>query len=260
MKKILTLAIVVAALLPMAVSAQSLNVRVGVGYTGNFGTDVQYYEDEPYRIGWGRGVNVGASIGYQFNDFLQAELGFGYLLGLDRTIEYTSSSTETISGVTISTSEKGEDVYSSGFLQIMPALTVGAFANDFAPYARFGVLIGFGGGAIETTSTSTISTTFLGVTSTTTSTGTGTNTYSGGIAFGFQGALGARYNVSESFGIFAEIVSNNWTNNPTTLEIEAGGTTTEYDLVDKPESATELQDTRNALNSLGINVGINFSF
>jgi hypothetical protein len=256
MKKQLTLALVFAALLPAVASAQGLNVRVGLGWTGNFATNSFDYAgddgNEFFNVGWGRGLNVGASIGYQFNDYFSADLGLGYLLGLNRTIETTNET----AGVTTTT----EDVYSSGFFQIVPSVTVGAFANDLAPYARFGLLLGLGSGGIESTTTNSVNS----------DEAVNTTTYTGGMAMGFQGAFGIRYNVSESFGIYAELVSNNWSYNPSSMEVEssvtASGITVEasetYDLVDDLDGITaeERPDIRAGLNSLGFNVGVSLSF
>jgi len=244
-------ALLLVAGLSTAANAQFM-LRLGVGYTGNFATSMYVNtSDDPtatptYTMaGAGRGLNIQLAPGYRFSEFIGAELGLGYLGMIGKTVDFTQAAGAT---------GTHKQTWTSSIMSVVPSLVLCPFENKFAPYVRTGLFLGFGSAKIEDVQTAG------------SMTATGTTTNSGGMAFGLQGALGIRYNVSEKLSIFVESIMTNASWTPSSwkqeLKTDASSTTVSGTYVDNPKSATEAStnSARTPLNNWGLMVGASMSF
>jgi len=244
----------------------------------------------------GSGINFGAGFGYMFNENFGAELGVNYLIGRQfiTTSEYNETATVAGSGgggsITVTENDKSTEAMSANLLRINPSFVLVGNGDKIKPYAKFGVMLGFGKAKLTGTETGSYS----NGTSTDTYEDVGTAEWSGGIGFGFSGALGAAYGLSDKMSLFAEMNINNmsWAASTSVLtsytetETDASGTTTtdyltgatvyqlETNYVDEitPSSNTGSNPNQSdtsprdelkskvGLGSVGINIGLKISF
>ncbi|MEO8760897.1 MAG: outer membrane beta-barrel protein [Bacteroidia bacterium] len=254
-------------------SAQGLYAGLNGGYGFNLasqnlavnnangnGTSNSY---ELVKGSFGKGVNFGANVGYMFNKNIGAELGISYLLG---------SKFE-------STFSKGVNYYtrnqflSGKMLRLMPSIRITSGEGKLKPYLRLGIVIGLGG---KITSTETEVFTGASPTSET------TWEYKGGVSFGFAGAVGLNYQISNKIAVFGEcgFISQSWAptkgvltkDNQNGVDVLPTLTTSQKqtDFVSKysesfvtPANTSEPSKQLKAyspFSSLGFNIGIQFNF
>ena len=193
--------------------AQDFYGKIGGGYSIGIGGNIRYsavrtvYTDqsnsssiteEPVNFNYGKGTAVGATLGYNLREHLALELGLNYLLG---------GKNEVSNGEIIydpSAKEYPEPRYNLVTTQtharmflFQPALVVQGTSDYLNPYARFGVM--FSNGKILETYRERKAQDLIQKTE-----------LSGGIGFGFQGAMGASLKLSENLNLFMELTFSNF--------------------------------------------------
>lgn len=232
------------------VSAQGFNVGVNVGYglgAGNSRIDVNRTATtfENVKGSFGQGLNFGLNLNYMFSENVGADLGFGMLMG--KEFESTDNST---SGETDTYKYKGS------MIRIMPGIKVSAGEDKaMSPYGRFGLVVGvagkikinenFNGNGVSATSD---------------------YEYSGGSSFGWYGAFGIGFELSDKIKLNTELITINQTYGPEKLEntSRTGGLpldppVTLDDNFVSSSANTSLKDYA-PFGSIGLNVGIQIGF
>jgi hypothetical protein len=249
----------------------------------NSGTDTRIKGSGSY----GKGIQVGATFGYMFNENISAELGFGYLIGTkiwsikgesyytdeQKYVDETNPALNTIS--TSQSFSTYESKASGNMLRIIPAMRFSAGNGAIKPYARIGLVIGV---ANKTKGYSNMAgSDYMGVST--------VMKYeykrTGGISLGFAGALGANYKLNDLLGIFAEvsIITQSWAPKKSELteftingedkfsELTTSEIETEYE---NSYSFSSTDDDENSprkslkgslpFSSIGLNLGLSFAF
>jgi outer membrane protein W len=213
---------------------------------------------EGVKLSFGKGFNIGGSVGYMFNKNLGAELGINYLIGGKTT------TTSTFIGGGNTTSD-----WSAKMLQFKPTLIIAAGMEKINPYAKFGILIG--SGSIQNDDSST-GPSFINTTK---------ETYDGGTAFGFHGGIGVNYTINAKISLFGELNMINMSYAPTKSKLTEDVTNGVNNLVgsaaDVRNTETEYVDSYNtgdvipstspskslknnfAFGSFGFNFGVKYS-
>lgn len=144
---------------------------------------------ELVKASYGAGVNFNLGAGYMFSKHIGAELNFSYLLGK----EFESSTTviEEDESIELVATTKSKAIY------ITPALVISAGEGSKVPYAKLGVVMG----VPQLDQKLTIS--MDGTDGT--NTATGNYKYQKGMSFGFMGAVGMNWMVSNNIDILTEI-------------------------------------------------------
>lgn len=239
-----------------ALRAQSPYVRVNAGYgfglAGQFiGTDVDGNKTTMRFGSLGQGIQFGAAVGYHFNEHVAAELSGGYLMG--RKFEFEDKGPN---GTDV------ERIYGRAIL-INPALVLCTdFEGSFAPYARFGLTVG-----LPTVTTETEGE-VLNVKV------EGKTRDHGGIALGFNSALGVQFQLADNIHFFAELqtlalsyAAKKWEIKEYTvdgkdeldkIEVTKGDYVKESDGDLKAEE--RLMGNKAAFSNVGLNVGVKISF
>ena len=183
--------------------AQGVYVTANAGYglgAGTQGLDVNTgftqtttsYEGVYGSLG--EGSKFGASAGYMFSKNLGTELGFSYWLG--KTFEGTQKQTNR----TQSNKWSG-----SGFVAV-PSIVVSANMKTINPYARFGLVFGI----LKVKEEIRIETSQITE---------ATQEETGGLAFGYAGALGIVVPAGGTVDIFVEVGLQAFTFSPSQLEL-----------------------------------------
>ena len=219
----------------------------------------------------GKGLNFGLNLGYMFNGNIGIDLQCSYLLGDETTIEHKD--TYTLWGTNYYDYEK--ITLKSQMVRINPSLIIASGFDKLDPYARFGVILGFG----------SITLNYL------------YEEYEnnqlqdkevvkwkmdGGMAFGISSALGLMYHISDLISVYGELnlvgmsyapkkgVMTEYTINGTD---QLPGLTTDdkeidfvdditYDYDNPPSSAEPMKELKFYFpySSIGLNIGVRFSF
>ena len=168
---------------------------------------------EALCLSLGKGVGFGATFGYDFNPFMGAELGVGYLMGAPT--EATSQfSSELISGGDVFFEQsRYENNISGRSIQFIPSFVLHTDKEKVNLYTRLGVLVGINtmtnesNGVIENNTMRT--------------TEVMKREWSGGVSLGFVARPGVRFALSDQFALFAEasIIASNYV--PTKGEVTA---------------------------------------
>lgn len=187
--------------------SQGIYIKIGSGYqissnpsfgqntVSNTNSSVTTSTYTTNNIGFGKGFNFGAGVGYFFSPNLGAELGVNYLLGTKS--EFTNESTNLNSNNNFS---KTIFEISSRMLFVNPAVVLKVPNEKWSPYARVGFIMGFGN--------------IIGETSAKTTNGNSSNQsyskekISGGIALGANGAFGVEYRLNNKLNVFGEVSVN----------------------------------------------------
>ena len=225
------------------------------------------YEQVAFSLG--KGVNLGATVGYMFNEHIGAELGLSYLIGGETASSYSSSEISPFYSETVSI----ETLTSSKMLRIIPSLVLSAGGEKIKPYVKFGLVFGKGS-VTEETSYQDNSNGFSVSNSEIVK-------LSGGTALGLSSALGANISLSDNMCFFGELQMINMSYAPKTgelIESKVNGvnvlptlTTAEIqtDFVDSytsdnnnytPYLPSQELKQRLPFGSFGINVGLKISF
>jgi|GEM_PF-1249413 len=169
-----------------------------------FGTSPQYYNSSKniydnngnYNISnssksfsFGEGLYVDGSFGYYFNANIGAELD----------LQYSNSSNLSYGYSLIQpgySNENKTDAYSNAYLAIPSIIFITAF-NEFKPYLKIGAVIGMANltYSVKTTQVQPVNTNSLEAES----------LYNGGLAFGYNTAIGIEYKAEEHVGLILEI-------------------------------------------------------
>ena len=233
----------------------------------NYTIDRDTYEQVAFSLG--KGVNLGATVGYMFNEHIGAELGLSYLIGGETASSYSSSEISPFYSETVSI----ETLTSSKMLRIIPSLVLSAGGEKIKPYVKFGLVFGKGS-VTEETSYQDNSNGFSVSNSEIVK-------LSGGTALGLSSALGANISLSDNMCFFGELQMINMSYAPKTgelIESKVNGvnvlptlTTAEIqtDFVDSytsdnnnytPYLPSQELKQRLPFGSFGINVGLKISF
>lgn len=203
--------------------SQSIYVRAGGGYglpiaSASIGEKTLYtsaYDGinttnssstEKVTGSYGSGTNFNVALGYKFNENFIFEINTQYLISnkyksFSNSIDYNTSDPlnpyTNLDNISTTTSSKG--------LFFNPSFIFSAGFGKAAPYGRFGLV--FGSPKISGTESSYYN-------------GDGIDStekafeYSKGISFGFQGAIGMNWKLSEKFDIYTEVNFINMTYYP----------------------------------------------
>ncbi|NVO01282.1 MAG: outer membrane beta-barrel protein [Bacteroidetes bacterium] len=192
-------------------SAQGVFVKVNVGYGFGIGTQtwmnnstrnvnsvtgVNTGTEEAVKISLGKGLNFAGTIGAMFNKNVGAELGINYLIGGKTTCkdEYNYTGNLIIPSYTRTT----ENIFSANMLKINPSILVTSGSKEIDPYAKFGIVLGFGSATSERTETYSSG-----------DINESAFKYSGGMSIGITSAFGVNFNLNKNMAIFGELNMTN---------------------------------------------------
>ena len=216
-KRLFILSLFVLALALSQTKAQGLFIKVQPGYglalsSSNFGVNVTYtntqtittetesFKYENVKGSYGNGLNVGASIGYMFNEYMGAELGIGYHIGGSYEVFSKGNSTSTMPPLPTVTSDTNRTTtYKANQFRLNPAIIITSGSEGLAPYLKFGLVLGIG-------TKVSVSQEYTSKTSVTAESKSISEwEQSGGMSIGLNGALGATYSISDNISLFAEL-------------------------------------------------------
>ncbi|HRH64937.1 MAG TPA: porin family protein [Bacteroidia bacterium] len=244
----LTLALAVSTTL--FASAQGFNVGVNVGYglgAGNsvIGVNETATTRENVKGSFGQGLNFGLNLNYMFSENVGADLGFGMLMGNEFTITDNSTSGST-----------GDMKIKGSMIRIMPGIKVSAGDDkSMSPYGRFGLVVGVAGKLKEKD-------TYTG----SGFSGTYEYEYSGGSSFGWYGAFGIGFELSDKIKLNTELITINQTYGPEKAEntarsdgqaLDPTRTLSDDDAASNPNTGLKQYVP---FGSIGLNVGIQIGF
>jgi len=233
---------------------------------------------------FGKGFRFGATVGYMFTENIGAELGFDYLMGNKFTTGTSKYSNTSIYNFIDSIMNDVNTTHTSGslkskgsgnMLRFIPALRITAGKGAIKPYLRLGLVVSVANKLKITSEDSETDN------SNVTTVSIHEFKYSGGISLGFAGALGANYKISDHMGVFAEfgIITQSWApkkglltkytidgvdklpgmsdENKETEFVNSYSYTSTNDV--SSESRKSIK-THYPFSSIGLNVGVSFSF
>jgi opacity protein-like surface antigen len=142
--------VIVISLVASYAFAQDFYVQVNGGYGTNLSSTTLYDHvdvssvngylctKEAIPLSYGKGFNFGGAVGYMITPHFGAEVGVSYLVGgkTGTTASYSSGSG--------SAQDYGEITYSSRMVRIVPSVVIASGLPVVDPYARFGMVLGFG--------------------------------------------------------------------------------------------------------------------
>jgi opacity protein-like surface antigen len=198
--------------------SKKFHIRVDVGYGFGAGINSSVGESTLESIGseitnqgdanenksniygsYGKGLNATVSVGHKFNDFFGAEMGFSYVLGSKQTTKDFSTANGNL--------DKSE-TYTRQF-RLKPALIFEAGKGKIVPFSRLGLVIPVAGASygerdsnnpdglsdlIQVTSIFPDAVAFRGE-----------SEAKGKFGIGFEGAVGAKFALSDNMAISAEL-------------------------------------------------------
>ena len=201
----IALMVLAASLLSDRIYSQGIYAKISAGYGlqmssqnidyfnfTNFSIDTASSTQEQVKTSLGKGFVVEGAVGYMFNKNIGTELGVSYLLG---------AKTQTIQ--TLYGSRRNNSL-SANMLRINPSFVVSCGFEKINPYAKLGLIIGFGKIIYEDDYISAGG----GVVSE-------IMELSGGIALGLNAGAGVIYNLNEKLSLFGEINMVNLSYSPT---------------------------------------------
>lgn len=157
----------------------------------NFTSDNNSVSFEQIDVSYAQGVNFGLIVGYYFNQYLAVEVDANYLIGA----EFTARDEEDSDFFRSTTDYRT----SANMLRIIPALVISPGFEGLDPYARIGLVLGFG--QIEYRQSDVLTDRQSNTTNRTTQ----SSEFSGGLAWGINGSLGLRYALSDRLSLFGEV-------------------------------------------------------
>lgn len=191
------------------------NVGYGMGFPANVTgvkshTDIingKRYKTQSNIMGsLGHGLNLQLTPGYMITDNIGVELGINYFLGSKTNMGETSSSlTMNTGGMNFDNEDfsRRKDVASSNQLRIAPAVIVSTGAsNTISGYAKVGIIMPVFGSTIVNTNATNASIVSGEIQRELVEVKTIVN---GAPSFGFKGALGINYNITDNLSIFGEV-------------------------------------------------------
>jgi hypothetical protein len=258
--------IVILLLSSLKIFSQTNYLRVNIGAALPNGTQEKLtmpsdIETKAVNFSLGKGMNYGITLGHIFKKNLTAELGVNYLMGFNANFIKYKATDANFNQKTVTESIKGS------FISLTPAVIFKAEMKKFEPYARIGVIIALPSFKLTNTGDTTKIT-----------------NYKGGLAIGFNTALGAYYKLSKRIFIYSEFNITGLSYSPTKSEItrydingksilnnlNAIDKKTEYKkslTVDPSDSQlTDFNQPRQLLKqkypfgSIGLNIGVRYNF
>ena len=240
------------------------NTTYSSKYDPNTGknTTLRSYDDVPLSLG--NGFNFGISGGYFFNQYLGVELGLNYLIGGETKLTYSYETAWLNPDNTIRTEQRlSTQKLSSNMFRILPSIVITPGFEKLNPYLKMGVVIGFGNILLVSESNVTTNDTLVLLNHTVEEI-----KFFGGLAFGFQGTIGADYGINEKIKIFAEANYLGYSYAPSKAEVikyELNGTDNlpnlsesekKYELLDSyTEDGTFNRDEPSKLTKIGFPYG-----
>ena len=256
----------------LASFAQKPYARLGVGYGFNYGTKITLYNSnfngsqndiKGTFASFGQGINLGGAFGLMLSDYVGLEMGISYLPG--NSIESETKSNSGVNLISVSNKLKGK------MLEIIPAIVLTTGSEGIRPYARFGLIIGLFGSILVEDMTQNIVPFFSSSTTLKTK-------YSGGVAWGFNSAVGAIFPLNDALSIYSELNLVSLSYAPKKGEVTESTVNGQDNLPSLPKSAKEFEfvceyadyndpdapsqelKTYYPFSSIGLNVGLVYSF
>ncbi|MDA3819585.1 MAG: outer membrane beta-barrel protein [Candidatus Delongbacteria bacterium] len=139
-----------------------------------------YNDDEKDYYTYGAGTNIGLSAGYGVSENIALNLDLTYLFSNEYEIEFYSENI----------------THKARMLNITPGIVMSPGYEKFNPYAKAGLVLGFGKILVASEENNFYSEQHL----------------TGGLAIGINGAMGLEYKLSDAFQVFAEasLTSLSW--------------------------------------------------
>lgn len=160
------------------------------------GANTTTYDDtkEVVKGSYGAGVNFNVGGGYMFNEFLGVELNFQYT----QSKKYETGDVYRYESPTYTQNDKIIAENFSKAFYINPSFIITPGAGTKVPYGRFGIVAA--APTIKGEETTTQTNSYYPP-----STGSRKWEYTGGISFGFQGAVGMNWMISDKIDLFTEV-------------------------------------------------------
>ncbi|MCF8219225.1 MAG: porin family protein [Bacteroidales bacterium] len=179
---------------------------------------------EQVNVSLGKGLDIGGTYGYMFNENFGAEITISYLAGsqYEATREYKYGSYYNTEDYTLS----------SNMLKFNPSVVVAPGFEKFNPYMKFGMIVGVGKILYKTKED------FSGINPSIIET---KQEFKGGLAVGLSSGAGVMYNFKENMYLFGELKMINLSYAPTK------GETTEY-VVNGEDQLSELTTREKKIN------------
>ncbi len=277
-----------------SLSAQKFYFELKPAYrlaaTGSSSTDYEIVND--YRTGQsassikantkgnmsnGKGLYLGGNFGYQLADHIAVDLGLGYQMGLVSGINSMYREYVYIYNDYTLTNREEQSIYGQMF-HVVPGLRINTGGETFDLYTRFGLVAGVGklyGESVDVDQTYDYGTDKVNTTKVEKK-----NDYYGGMAFGYQAALGMAYKIGRA-AIFAEVDLTALSYSPTkskytfytkngidqlpSMSVTEKETVyeKEYSIsssdVNNPDEPSKQAAFKSPMGSLGINIGFRFT-
>ena len=238
--KIIILMVFAATLLTNKLFSQGVYAKINAGYGLEMSSQsINYFHFTNYTIdtvsstyeqvntSLGKGFTCEGAFGYMFNKNIGTELDISYLLG-------TKTKTKQVLYGSIRNNS-----LSANMLRINPSIVIAYGFEKINPYAKLGLIIGFGKIMYEDDYTSSGGSVL-----------TEKMELNGGIALGLNAGVGVTYNISKRLSLFGEINMVNLSYSPTK------GKLTESNLngTDRLPNMTTSEKEVNFVNSYTTNV------
>ena len=207
--KIAIIIILAASLFTGRIYSQGIYIKINAGYGlkmssqkinyfnfTNYTVDTSSTNKEQVNTSLGKGFNFEGAVGYMFNKNIGAELSGSYLLG---------SKTKTKQ---ILNGGVRNNSLSANMIRINPSLVIAGGFEKINPYAKFGLIIGFGKIMYEDDYTSVGGNVV-----------TEKMDLNGGVAFGLNAGVGVIFKLSKMMSLFGEINMVNLSYSPTKGEL-----------------------------------------
>jgi opacity protein-like surface antigen len=201
----ISLIIIAITLFANNIYSQGIYAKINAGYGLKMSShDINYFNFSNYtvdtvsstfeqvRTSLGKGLVIEGVVGYMFNKNMGAELGISYLLGAK------TKTKQTLYGGVHNNS------LSANMLRLNPSVVISCGYEKISPYAKIGLLIGFGKIKYEDDYISAGGSVFSEKMELT-----------GGVAIGLNTSAGVIYNLTEKLSLFGEISMVNLSWSPT---------------------------------------------
>ncbi|MCX6232559.1 MAG: hypothetical protein NTZ33_13570 [Bacteroidetes bacterium] len=233
--------------------------------------------EEQVSVSMGKGLCINWGLGFMVNSNFGFELGMSYLIGGKSTGTHTNVNISTTT-FPVTTTTVDEKIFSANMFRINPSIIISSGMEGINPYAKFGMILGFGSYKMEENNTSTA---FYSMTDTTiTSKTASSRTFDGGIAIGFNAAIGCAFEINSNLSFFGEVNLVSLSYAPTKSELNSytvdgvdqlstmsvSQKQIEYYEILKPNTALTQDMPSPALKksisfgSIGLNLGLRISF
>jgi len=201
----ITLMVLAATLLSDRIYSQGIYIKINAGYGlkmssqsvnyfnfTNYTIDTASNNREQVNTSLGKGFAFEGAVGYMFNKNIGAELGVSYLLGAK------TKTKQKLYG-----SERNNSL-SANLLRINPSIVITCGFEKINPYAKLGLVVGFGKIFYEDDYTSAGGVVI-----------TEKMELNGGVSFGLNAGVGVIFNISKIISLFGEINMVNLSYSPT---------------------------------------------